>query len=193
MKRVRSQSYISLLIVASIAQAVAQQPHHNVITTEQVAGAIALEGVVIDTASIHLPMMLAATTSTPALSIFGVGSRTTQGVQIQLRCDASECLAFTALVDLSVQQEQMIRHLHPDGAAFKDLQVSQSASTSESLFSPGHRVVLWLQAGHVTMHLPAIALEAGSKGLHVRVCTPERTRTYEALVMDAGNVLGVTQ
>jgi flagella basal body P-ring formation protein FlgA len=54
-------------------------------------------------------------------------------------------------------------------------------------------MVLWMEEGHVRIHIPVVALDAGKQGELIRVATADLRNTFRAIVLDAGNAEGVKE
>ena len=57
----------------------------------------------------------------------------------------------------------------------------------------GARAVLLIVDGRMRIHLPVIAMDSGSKGTRIRVCTLDRKKIFDALVVDGGTVQGAIE
>lgn len=171
------------------------------ISAETVAGALAVHGFAVSPAQISLPARLTSAQAAPALTLFRAQRSGDGRVQAQMRCaTTADCLPF--LVSLEVPAdiaEQILQPSHSSSGApaSSDLasptSSASAAPTAKPVLHRGQPLVLWIEEGHITIHLPAIALDGGAPGQQVRVVTADRKSSFRAVLLDRGNARGIVE
>jgi Chaperone for flagella basal body P-ring formation len=190
-----------LPVAASLASANASGTVRYPITGPMVANFLQANGVNVTSAQVRLPMELTAATPDPQLEIVGTQTGRDGELRLELRCQrAGECLAFSALVyvgdEKAIPVAKKPEHSSDKLASIRSLSGATGPAVLRSN-SPGLRVgsqvVLLIEDGQMQIHLPVVAMDSGSSGGRVRVCTLNRKKVFQAVVVDAGVVRGVIE
>lgn len=194
-----------LPMAASLAFAQQRKGMDYPITEAAVASLLRANGADVASSQVHLPMQLTATTAEPHLEIIATRRVANHEVDLEIHCQtAGECLPFDALVDIGAESkfaagvyagvssgrpapQHSARDL-PERPGLPD----DSTASSESL-RVGMHAVLVIVDGPMRIHLPVIAMDSGAKGTRIRVCTLDRKKIFDALVVDGGTVQGVIE
>ncbi|HEX5284314.1 MAG TPA: flagella basal body P-ring formation protein FlgA [Bryocella sp.] len=199
------QLALVLTMAASLAFAQQRQEMHYPITEATVANLLRAKGTNVTSSQVHLPMQLTATTAEPRLEIVATHRVAEHELDLEVRCQAAgECLPFDALVDL--KNANTIGEAAYGGASsdisarhFSAHDVAELPSLQgESIASPdylrvGARAVLVIVDGGMRIHLPVVAMDSGSKGTRIRVCTLDRKKIFDVVVVDGGTVQGAVE
>jgi hypothetical protein len=172
---------------------------------QMVAGALGKQGIAVTSAQVLLPMRITAAEPAPSLVVLRTQKARDGKVQVQMRCtEAKDCLPFLVTLDLPhADAEQLLRLSRPASPNESVVSVSadgelapgksaQPGSTAPVL-RKGQRLVLWMDQGHIEIHIPVVALESGAPGQQVRVATADRKSLYRAFVLDADNAKGIVE
>jgi flagella basal body P-ring formation protein FlgA len=201
---------LGLFVSTSMAQGA--KPARYPMSSAVVAQSLKTNGLDVEPSEVHLPMILSASSPSPNLEITATERLTDGRVRLQLRCrTAGECVPFNATLDVrsaaAVVAEAglksstvseltaMSRYVEMQPTARSEPSSPSAiahAGTTATLHA-GSKAVLVFQDQHMTIHLPVIAIDSGATGADVRVCTPDRKKTFRATVMDQATVRGVMQ
>lgn len=199
----------SLVLVLPMAASLAFAQQRNgmdyPITQAAVASLLRANGANVDSSQVHLPMQLTATTAEPHLEIVATRRVAKHELDLEVHCQATaECLPFDALVDIndastiglgayggasSVESaRQSSRHDVPEQSSLPD-----ESNASTDYLRVGGRVTLVMVDERMRIHLPVIAMDSGSKGTRIRVCTLDRKKIFDAFVVDSQTVQGAVK
>lgn len=200
----------ALLILLSIAGSVAFAQDSNrlryPITETIVANCLRTSGISVTPSQITLPMNLTAATPEPQLDIAATQKIADGEVRLELRCHRlGDCVAFDALVHAQdvkaipaeVKPERTPNPLSNDrnlanGTGKSGVRAGAEDRTS-SYLRVGAQAVLVIEDGQMRIHLPVIAMSSGSIGGRIQVCTLDRKKTFQAVVVDEGVVKGIIE
>ena len=194
---------VGLPIVATIGLGQSVQPTRYPITEASVAKLLQTSGVDVTSSYVHLPMKLTAKSSDPHLQIVATQRVMDGEVRLQLRCRvAGDCLPFDAIVDtgnrgaIIADIKQRANSNYPVPSSNHSTIAALGLRTVEgtqAFVRAGLRVLLVIQGGKMEIHLPVIAIDSGSKGTVVRVCSVDRKKTFRAMVVDSSTVRGLVE
>ena len=186
-----------LLSLAGCAMAQGLNGSRYPITETDIAKELNVAGIDADASRVHLPVHMDAADASPKLEIVTAQPLRDRQLRLELRCSTtSECLPFLAMLD--VDDANLV-------AAAIRLKIGL-ANTSRPQMAPrgviqvdedrpklkvGSRAVLDMRDGQMEIHLQVLAIDSGSIGQQVRVCTLDRKKVFQATVTGEGTVTGV--
>lgn len=194
-----------LPLAASLA--IAQQPQGTryPISTTAIAKFLQAHGTKATSSQIHLPMQLTATIPEPHFEIARTRRVADHELDLEVHCQsASECLPFRAMVDVNdsdtvsaaVNTEDSLNRPARQSSVEAVIHAT-SLPTEPAAPAPDLRVgaqaVLVIIDGRMRIHLPVIAMDSGSQGTSIRVCTLDRKRIFHAVVVNGETVQGALQ
>lgn len=184
-------------LVAALAFAQTSAGSRYPMTEATIASFLRTNGFSVTLSQVHLPMVVTAITPEPQLEITAIQRVNKAEVRLELHCRGiGECLPFDALVDVGnmnpfVELDTKSR-LHSSAAeAGSGSETGEKAAYARVVdrtaarVRVGASVVLLVEDGQMQIHLPAIAMDSGSAGDMVRVCTLNRKKVFRAQVVDS--------
>lgn len=200
----------ALCLTCGVASATAQAiaPKRYSLTTDAVVRALHRDGLDVNAAELRFPMALSTTISDPALELLGADRLPDGNLRMRLHCrTAGECLPFTVTLLTQRQQTSLVATAStppvPHGAPA--LQPTATVSMARALpvervqpqgasLAAGTRLTLWLEDGHMRIHVPVVTLENTTPGgAAIRVASPDHKQIYRALVLDVNTARGVIE
>lgn len=198
-RRVRRLTWLmGVAFFAHLLMAQRPTPASYPISEQSIASALEANGIKVHPSAVHVPVPLRAATESPSLEIVSAERMGNSRTRIELRCHYSgECTPFFVTLDLA-----------ESGAAFPigALQaptlnpVARSGDGSDPLgpegtggpiggrdarMQAGSRVTIVLANQQMVIQLPGIAMDAGTPGADVRICTLDRKTVFHARVVDS--------
>lgn len=201
---VNSRATIAALLVTSsccsLSALAAERYPMNAVT---VSRALEQAGFSLDPAQIQLPAVLTSASITPALVPYHVERARDGSLRVQLRCaKTGDCLAFTITVSADADKVDEMTRLVAGTQSSNTVRsttaaprASGSTPTDEEqpVIHPGQQLTMWLEDGHIRIHLPVVALDRGTQGMILRVSTSDRKSIFHAIVLDRNTVKGIVQ
>ena|ERR1700761_3687831 len=197
---------ILLASVAGSAMAQGVNGSRYPITATDVAKELGVAGINLDASQIHLPVNMNASSASPNLEIVTVRSLKDNHVRLELRCrTTSECLPFLATLDIEDADALTAAiRLKADSTNSASPKVSQPGGMQidqelrgfrgdRGRLRVGSQAVMEIRDGHIDIHLQVLAIDSGSIGQQVRVCTLDRKKVFHATVTGEGSVSGVME
>lgn len=196
---------VLLPIIASVAFAQGSPGYRYPMTASMVANFLRANGVAVTSSQVHLPMQLKATAPEPQFEIAGSRTMNNGELRLELRCHPiSECPPFYVSVDIAdTRASTAVVQAESSSNSFADLPLAhkpatvdfnqQQSSSRTGYLRLGSRVVLAIRDGRMQIRLPVIAMDSGSSGTQVRVCTLDRKKIFHAFVVDSALVRGILQ
>jgi hypothetical protein len=178
------------------------------ITERDIAKELDVVGIDVDASQIHLPVHMDAADASPKLEIVTAQPLRDSQLRLELRCPTtSVCLPFLAMLDvkdanlvsaairLKIGSANTSRQrMASQGGAQVDQELrgsGVSAREDRPRLKVGSRAVLEMRDGHMEIHIQVLAIDSGSIGQQVRVCTLDRKKVFQATVTGEGTVTGV--
>jgi len=154
------------------------------ITRQQIATALAGQGVAVSAEQVTLLNDVVAATRSPELRVESLERLDVHQARVRLACAApADCVPFFVIV-------------HSD-AALPSTLPGVAATPHTPAVSPvvraGAPAVLLIESDHVHIRLHVVCLENGARGQTIRVATPDRKQTFTAQVMDDAKLRGSLQ
>jgi hypothetical protein len=202
MFRERSQSRLlgilptaALLVLANAAIARGLSGTRYPISESDIAKELGVVGVSVDASQVHIPAHMSAVISSPKLQIITAQPLGDNTVRIELRCStADECLPFFASLDVKdadlVSAEIQMKMVSAAAASHQAAVRVGGESVSRPQLRVGSHAVLIIRDGRLNIHLRVLAIDSGSTGQQVRVCTLDRKKVFHATVTGEGTVTG---
>lgn len=195
-----------LPIVASFAFAQQPQGMHYSITPAAIANLLHANGTNVASSQVHLPMQLTAAIPEPHLEIVRTRRVTEHELDLEIHCQAtSECLPFDAVVDVNDANTMaaeartggsfgmFARQSSVEETTEKPSLPAESTASSVDRLQVGTQAILVIIDGRMRIHLPVIAMDSGYKGTIIRVCTLDRKKIFQAIVVNDAMVQGAVQ
>ena len=186
---------MALLASAAVAQGLAGSRY--LISEADIVKQLSVLGVRVDVSQVHLPLHMSAAVASPKLEIVTAQSIGDDQVRVELRCgEASDCLPFLATVavrdsDLVAAEIRSRIGLATDGQ--QTLSQNGMSTGPRARLGVGSRAVMIIRDGHLDIHLQVLAIDSGSIGQQIRVCTLDRKKVFHAIITDEGTVTGVME
>lgn len=193
--RMLQMSAMALVASAAVAQGLTGSRY--LISEADIVKQLSVLGVSVDVSQVHLPLHMSAAVVSPKLEIVTAQSMGGDQVRVECRCgEASDCLPFLATVvvrdsDL-VAAEIRSRIGLATGGQQTLLRNGLSAGTRVRL-GVGSRAVLIIRDGHLDIRLQVLAIDSGTIGQQIRVCTLDRKKVFHAIITGEGTLAGVLE
>lgn len=185
----------ALTVLANAAMALALTDSRYPISELSIAKELGVVGVSVDTSEIHLSASISARNVSPKLEIVRVQPLGVGQVRIELRCSSvEECLPFFATVDVKdanlVTAKIQSKTASTTAADLHAAARISGESASRAQLRVGSHALLIMRDGHLNIHLQVLAIDTGTIGQQVRVCTLDRRKVFRATVIGEGTVAG---
>jgi hypothetical protein len=167
------------------------------ITETDIAKELNVAGIDVDASRVHLPVHMDAAEASPKLEIVTAQPLRGSQLRLELRCPTtSECLPFLAMLDVDDANLVSAAIRLKIGSANTSRQQMASrggiqVNEDRPKLKVGSRAVLDMRDGQMEIHLQVLAIDSGSIGQQVRVCTLDRKKVFQATVTGEGTVTGV--
>jgi hypothetical protein len=167
-----------------------------------IAKKLAVVGVNVDASQVHLPVHMSTPNASPNLEIVAAQPLKGNQVRLELRCaTASQCLPFLATVDaddpkaVSAAIELKTGSTNTPGHQNDQELRKAGAAAREALpkLKVGSQAILEIRDDRMDIHLHVLAIDPGTVGQQVRVCTSDRKKIFHATVTGDGTVTGVME
>ena len=189
---------VTLLVsLAGCAMAQGLNGSRYPITERDIARELNVAGIDVDASRVHLPVRMDAADASPKLEIVTAQPLRDSQLRLELRCPTtSECLPFLAMLDVDDANLVSAAIRLKIGSANTSRQQMASrggiqVDEDRPKLKVGSRAVLEMRDGHMEIHLPVLAIDSGSVGQQVRVCTLDRKKVFQATVAGEGTVTAV--
>jgi hypothetical protein len=171
----------ALILSAVVALPAAAAAGRAVITTEQVAAAMANAGMDVSPKQVTLLTDVVAATSDPALKIQSMEPWGDHRMMVRLNCAHSEqCLPF--FVAVRFKQGNELRPVAADVTQPSPAIFQQKRSLP--VIRAGSPATLLLEGNHVHIRVAVVCLENGAAGQSIRVTSKDHKQIYTAEVVD---------
>jgi flagella basal body P-ring formation protein FlgA len=174
----------ALILVAAVPAAMSQSDAvRSVISTRQVADAMAVAGIAVNVNQIELLSGTSSTRENADVRVVSVTDQTAGAVKVKLRCqDNQECLPFYVLVH-GLDRVNLSSTIVRAVPAVK-------ASSPQNVIRGGDHATLILESPDSRMRLPVICLQSGVRGQTTRVASPDRRQLFNAEIIAPGILKG---
>lgn len=182
------------LLLANVVMAQGLAGSRYPISELDVAKELNVLGVSLDASQVHLPAHMSAAISSPKLEVVAAQSLGNNQVRIELRCPKTkECLPFFASLDVNGANlvSAGIERTVAATAVSRETAVRIGREPpSRPELRVGSHAVLTIRDGHLNIRLQVLAIDSGTMGQHVRVCTLDRKKVFRATVTGEDTVTG---
>lgn len=194
----------AMLPLCLAATTLAQGSQRYAIEPQAIAESLQTKGIEIGPGQVTLSVPMGSTVPHPQLVAYGAERLRDRHSRVALRCmHPGECIPFTATLALDDKTADELLHAinqaPSTGAGGPTHSISfgpslpqAAARPAETAVRPGQQVTIWMEDGHISIHLPAVALDRAGQGDMVRVVTTDR-KIFHALVIDPSNVRGTAE
>lgn len=193
---------IGAVFFAHLLKAQKLAPGTYQISEAAVVRVLQANGLEADGSAVHLPGPLSASMESPSLEIVSTAPLGADRARIELRCRRpGECIPFFITLDPPAAQRALRAsslHLRPlDGAAGS--RGSSSVQSVGPLAGPrgplarmqaGSQVTIVLADARMRIEFPGIAMDTGTPGAELRVCTLDRKTVFHVYVVDSATARG---
>lgn len=188
----------ALLLMAGVAAAQGISGVRHRIGEADVARELSSIGLNVGLSQVHLPAYITSATAAPRLKIVTAESIEANQIRVELSCPmASECLPFFATLDVEAadlfsaaarlkSREAIASNRRPEVS-------SGAGPINESRLRVGSHAVLVIRDANIDIHLQVLAMDSGTIGQQVRVCTLDRKKVFHATVAGQGTVTGMME
>jgi hypothetical protein len=188
----------ALIVTADAALAQGSGDPRYPITENDIAKALNSVGLHVDTSQVLLPIQMNSAIAEPKLEIAKAKSLGDRQIRLELRCHVtSECLPFLVTVNVNDSDSFLVESRSKIGLANAAGHPTATKAATVPASTPqlkvGSRAVMEMRDGHLDIHLQVLAIDAGSIGQQVRVCTLDRKKIFHATVTAEGTVTGAIQ
>jgi hypothetical protein len=150
------------------------------ISPANVAEAITQAGMQVRPGQVDILSAIGSVHPDALLHVVRVARLNTDLLKVRMRCEEnSECLPFYVLLHGKTEGEV---------ADFRKLLEKTPIAPKAPVVRGGEAVTLIVQTQDMRMTLPVICLQNGRLGERIKVTSPDRKRTFEAEVVQAGLV-----
>lgn len=188
----------ALLLMAATATAQETSGIRHQIAEADIARELSLIGLNVGLSQIHLSAYITSTTEEPRLEVATAESIGNGQVRLETKCSvAEECLPFFATVDVKepdafVAEVKLKTHegiatsRHPRATI-------EAAPINQARLTVGSPAVMVIRDGHIDIHLQVRAIDSGTVGQEVRVCTLDRKKVFRAIISSKNIVIGTVK
>ncbi len=170
----------ALVLLATMASAVAAAQGRAPITQAQIAAAISGAGLQVSAGQVTLLADVFAASPSPVLVVESMQPWGDGRMKVRLSCAAGEqCLPFMVAVRLGpLNSPQSASAVSTSGA------LGSGTEAKAYVVRTGTAATLLLDGGHVHIRIAVVCLENGAAGQTIRVASKDHRQTYLAKVVD---------
>lgn len=194
-RRIRLWKVAALTLVAGTAMAQDLVGIRYPISELDIVHELNAAGVGVEASQVHLPGQISSTIASPKLAISAATPMGDNQVRLQLRCAAgAQCLPFFVILDAKdgSAEIRLVNRLVME-SGHQSTSKTGEAPESHAQLRVGSHATLIIRDGHLNIHLPVLAIDSGSMGQQVRVCTLDRRKIFRATVTGNETVVGVAE